>query len=91
MAVVERMSHRVAVMYLGEIVEIGPRRAVFDDPQHAYTSKAHGRRADPRSRAPPGERSAGRRGGSQARFRPAGYAPPARKYRAAAEGHYVMV
>ncbi|MBW8284874.1 MAG: ABC transporter ATP-binding protein, partial [Rhizobium sp.] len=39
MAVVERVSHRVAVMYLGEIVEIGPRQAVFDNPQHAYTRK----------------------------------------------------
>ncbi|MBA8880070.1 ABC transporter ATP-binding protein [Phyllobacterium myrsinacearum] len=37
MAVVERVSHRVAVMYLGEIVEIGPRAAVFNNPQHAYT------------------------------------------------------
>jgi glutathione transport system ATP-binding protein len=37
MAVVERVSHRVAVMYLGQIVEIGPRRAIFEDPQHAYT------------------------------------------------------
>ncbi len=39
MAVVERVSHRVAVMYLGEIVEIGPRAAVFENPQHAYTKK----------------------------------------------------
>lgn len=39
MAVVERVSHRVAVMHLGEIVEIGPRAAVFDDPQHPYTRK----------------------------------------------------
>ncbi len=34
MAVVERISHRVAVMYLRQIVEIGPRQAVFDNPQH---------------------------------------------------------
>ncbi len=39
MAVVERVSHRVAVMYLGEIVEIGPREAVFSDPRHPYTRK----------------------------------------------------
>ena len=39
MAVVERVSHRVAVMYLGQIVEMGPRRAVFDDPRHPYTRK----------------------------------------------------
>ncbi len=37
MAVVERISHRVAVMYLGRIVELGPRDAVFERPQPAYT------------------------------------------------------
>ena len=39
MAVVERISHRVAVMYRGRIVEIGSRRAVFENPQHPYTRK----------------------------------------------------
>ncbi|WP_146587391.1 ABC transporter ATP-binding protein [Puniceibacterium confluentis] len=37
MAVVERVSHNVGVMYLGRIVELGPRAAVFEDPQHPYT------------------------------------------------------
>jgi peptide/nickel transport system ATP-binding protein len=39
MAVVERVCHRVAVMHRGEIVEIGPRDAVFANPQHPYTRK----------------------------------------------------
>ncbi|MAB00740.1 MAG: glutathione ABC transporter ATP-binding protein GsiA [Stappia sp.] len=38
-AVVERVSHRIAVMLLGEIVEIGPRDAVLRNPQHPYTKK----------------------------------------------------
>ncbi|MEM9968689.1 MAG: ABC transporter ATP-binding protein [Pseudomonadota bacterium] len=37
MAVVERVSHFVGVMYLGRIVEIGPRQQVFENPQHPYT------------------------------------------------------
>ncbi len=52
MAVVERIAHRVAVMYAGEIVEIGGRRDVFNNPQHSYTKKllASVPVADPRQR-----------------------------------------
>ncbi len=37
MAVVDQMSHEIAVMYLGRIVERGPRDAVLRDPRHSYT------------------------------------------------------
>ena len=37
MAVVERVSHQVGVMYLGRIVELGSRQRVFENPQHPYT------------------------------------------------------
>jgi peptide/nickel transport system ATP-binding protein len=39
MAVVEQISHRVAVMYRGEIVEMGTRAHIFEDPRHDYTRK----------------------------------------------------
>jgi ABC-type oligopeptide transport system ATPase subunit len=37
LGVVRRIAHRVAVMYLGRIVETGPVDEVFDNPQHEYT------------------------------------------------------
>jgi ABC-type glutathione transport system ATPase component len=39
MAVVEQMSHRVAVMYMGQIVELGPSADVLNRPRHAYTRR----------------------------------------------------
>jgi peptide/nickel transport system ATP-binding protein/glutathione transport system ATP-binding protein len=38
MAVVERVSHQVGVMYLGRIVEIGSRQQIFEDPRHESTT-----------------------------------------------------
>ncbi|WP_412066106.1 dipeptide ABC transporter ATP-binding protein [Rhizobium sp. SYY.PMSO] len=39
MAVVEKISHRVAVLYLGQIMELGTRRQVFETPMHPYTRR----------------------------------------------------
>ena len=39
MAVVEQVSHRIAVMYLGQIVEMGTRAQVLGDPRHRYTRR----------------------------------------------------
>jgi peptide/nickel transport system ATP-binding protein/glutathione transport system ATP-binding protein len=39
MAVVERIAHRIAVMYAGQIVEIGSAASVLANPQHSYTKR----------------------------------------------------
>jgi peptide/nickel transport system ATP-binding protein len=89
-AVVERMSHRVAVMYLGEIVEIGPRAAVFGNPQHPYTKKLMAAVPIP----DPGRR-AEKRGVSndeiKSPVRAPDYQPPVRQYREVTPGHVVQV
>ncbi|GAK70087.1 putative ABC transporter ATP-binding protein [Agrobacterium rubi TR3 = NBRC 13261] len=90
MAVVERVSHRVAVMYLGEIVEIGPRASIFANPQHPYTKKLMAAVPVPdparrglRRNAPIDE--------LKSPIRPTGYVSPERTYRSVSPGHQVLV
>ena len=90
MAVVERVSHRVAVMYLGEIVEIGPRQAVFDNPQHPYTKKLMAAVPVP----DPARRKLKRNLSTdeiKSPIRPVGFQPPVRQYREVSEGHLVQM
>jgi peptide/nickel transport system ATP-binding protein len=88
-AVVERISHRIAVMYLGEIVEIGPRAAVIENPQHPYT-----RRLIAAVPVPEPERRRWRRGlpisELPSTLRPRDFVPPARTYREVSPGHVVQ-
>lgn len=90
MAVVERVSHQVAVMYLGEIVEIGPRAAIFGNPQHPYTKRllAAVPIADPARRHQPRPVSNAE---IRSPIRPANFEPPIRQYWTVSPGHSVMV
>lgn len=90
MAVVERLSHRVAVMYLGEIVEIGPRQAIFENPQHPYTKRLLA--AVPV--ADPARRHAIRNVSSdelKSPIRAPGFQTPTRHYLEVSPGHAVMI
>ena len=90
MAVVERVSHRVAVMYLGEIVEIGPRSAVFENPQHDYTRKlmAAVPVPDPDRRR---VKLSSETGELKSPIRPADFVVPLREYRELWPQHFVAL
>ncbi|KRE03519.1 glutathione ABC transporter ATP-binding protein [Bosea sp. Root670] len=90
MAVVERVSHRVAVMYLGEIVEIGPREAIFQNPQHPYTKRllAAVPIADPARRL---QKRPVSNDEIKSPVRAPDYVPPVRQYREVSPGHAVMI
>ncbi|MFZ2099940.1 MAG: ABC transporter ATP-binding protein [Oricola sp.] len=78
-AVIERVSHRIAVMHAGEIVETGPAQSVLRDPRHSYTRRllASVPRPEP-----------GRRRESGAPL-PAAAASPESRLQEAAPGHFV--
>jgi peptide/nickel transport system ATP-binding protein len=90
MAVVERISHQVAVMYLGEIVEKGPVSAVFGNPQHPYTKRLMAAVPVP----DPARRKQVRQVSNdeiKSPIRPVDYVPPQREYREVSPGHVVQV
>ncbi|SIO10220.1 ABC transporter ATP-binding protein [Vannielia litorea] len=89
MAVVERVSHQVGVMYLGRIVEIGPRAAIFEDPRHPYTRDLMKAVpvADPRQRK--SERDLNFKPIPSPVF-PVGHQPAPSVYDEVGPGHYVL-
>jgi peptide/nickel transport system ATP-binding protein/glutathione transport system ATP-binding protein len=90
MAVVERVSHQVGVMYLGRIVEIGSRAQVFENPQHAYTRALMKAVpiADPRQRK---EEKDLNFKPIPSPIHPIGYEPEPSKYDEVEPGHFVLL
>ncbi|MBN9335041.1 ABC transporter ATP-binding protein [Devosia sp.] len=88
MAVVERIAHRIAVMYAGQIVEIGEARSVLADPQHSYTRRLI-------SAVPAVERRRQHFAVDATQVpslvRPAGYEPPPANWREAGRDHRVRI
>ena len=88
-AVVERVAHRVAVMYLGRIVEIGSRQDVLENPQHGYTKTLI-------AAVPTLDPDADVRGRVKTLSKvpsaifPAGYEPEPPEYDEISNGHYVL-
>jgi peptide/nickel transport system ATP-binding protein len=88
MAVVEQISHRVAVMYLGQIVEIGGRAHIFEDARHDYTRRLLDAVpiADPARRRPAFRRIEGE---LPSPVHPVGYIPALVSLDEVAPGHLV--
>ncbi|MEX0285704.1 MAG: ABC transporter ATP-binding protein [Paracoccaceae bacterium] len=89
MAVVERVSHDVGVMYLGRIVEMGPRARVFENPQHPYTQALMKAVpiADPRNRK--SEKDLNFKP-IPSPIHPLGYEPEPSRYDEVEPGHFVL-
>ena len=87
-ALVERISHRIAVMYMGQIVEIGPRAEIMERPQHPYTQRLIGAVTVP----DPARRHLRRNLGVhelRTPIRELGFTPPTARWREAGPGHLV--
>jgi peptide/nickel transport system ATP-binding protein len=88
MAVVERIAHRIAVMFAGQVVEIGNARSVLAEPQHSYTKRLI-------SAVPAIERRRQHFTVDMTQVpslvRPPGYEPPAARWRDAGEDHRVRL
>ena len=89
MAVVERVSHEVGVMYLGRIVEHGSRSAIFENPQHPYTKAL--------LKAVPIADPKHRKSEKDLNFKPipspihsVGYQPDSSIYKEVSPGHFVL-
>ena len=86
MAVVERIAHRIAVMYAGQIVEIGRAAAVLASPLHSYTKRLI-------AAVPAIERRRQHFAIDATQVpslvRPVGYEPPPARWREAGEDHRV--
>ncbi|UYN99147.1 MAG: ABC transporter ATP-binding protein [Devosia sp.] len=88
MAVVERIAHRIAVMFAGQIVEIGAARSVLGDPRHSYTRRLI-------AAVPAVERRRQRFSVDMTQVpslvRPPGYEPPPPQWREAGPDHRVRL
>ncbi len=88
MAVVDRMADRVAVMRLGQIVEVGPRDAVLRAPAHPYTRRLIEAVPEPvpgRAKEPPPSEE------QDSPLRPIGDPPPPLRLAQVATGHWAAV
>ena len=90
MAVVERVSHQVGVMYLGRIVELGSRQQVFENPQHPYTQALMKAVpiADPRKRKKESELNFKP---IPSPIHPVSYMPEPSVYKTVSPGHQVLL
>ncbi|MDE2789857.1 MAG: ABC transporter ATP-binding protein [Paracoccaceae bacterium] len=89
MAVVERVAHRVAVMFRGRIVEIGRRSDIFEDPRHSYTRTllAAVPTMDPADRISHRETDARV---LHTPIHPSGYDPGPSRYEEVSPGHFLL-